>query len=262
MRVPAARARAGVDGPVSSIPPPGRDIRNHIHANVHFDARKSSTFSLISKKEAYGDSSTMVASYADRSYLKFLSAQDVVRVGPFQVTSRFGVIEHSESLEFRRSDGILGMGYSDLPRSACFFRTLTSMSRPSWNILQPSSSSILHRRQFSFVANEYLGELQLGGHDPASVTERPFYVQMHNESGYGVAVSSMTYNGVQILDFARTGLALLSILDTGSSCVMLPNSTYRKSPYQTFHEQSTSVPGKDIEITFGLCNKACDGPLR
>ena len=99
--------RAGVDGPESSFPKPGQDIRNHIHANVHFDARKSSTFSLVSKQEAYGESSTMVASYADRSYLKFLSAQDVVRVGPFQVESRFGVIEHSESLEFRRCDGIL-----------------------------------------------------------------------------------------------------------------------------------------------------------
>ena len=87
------------------------------------------------------------------------------------------------------------MGYSDLPRSACFFRTLTSVSRPSWNIFQPSSSSILPRRQFSFVANEYLGELQLGGHDPASVMEPPFYVKMLNQTGYGVAVSSMMYNG-------------------------------------------------------------------
>ena len=207
----------GVDGPESSFPKPGQEIDNHIHANVHFDARKSSSFSLISKQQAYDDSSTMVASYADRSYLKFLSAEDVVHVGPFRVRSRFGVIEHSESLEFRRCDGILGMGYSDLARSACFFRTLTSAARPSWNIIQPPSAVILQRRQFSFVANEYLGELQLGGHDPESVTEPLFYMKMLNESGYGVAVSSMTYNGKQILDFAPAyrGVALLSILDTG-----------------------------------------------
>jgi hypothetical protein len=87
---------------------------------------------------------------------------------------------------------------------------------------------------------------------------------MLNQTGYGVAVSSMMYNGVQILDFAQAfkGVALLSILDTGSSCVMLPNSTYNgtysKSPYQVFHEQSTAKPGMDIEITFGLCDKRCD----
>jgi hypothetical protein len=62
-----------VSGPEDSFPKPGDRINNHIHANVHFDARKSSTFSLVSKKEAYQQDSTMVASYADRSYLKFLS---------------------------------------------------------------------------------------------------------------------------------------------------------------------------------------------
>ena len=93
----------------------------------------------------------MMASYADRSYLKFLSAQDLVRLGPYRVESRFGVIEHSESLEFRRCDGILGMGYSDLKRSACFFRTMTSLARPSWKIFQPPSAVTLQRRQFSFV---------------------------------------------------------------------------------------------------------------
>jgi len=44
---------------------------------------------------------------------------------------------------------------------------------------------------------------------------------MLNDTGYGVAVSSMTYNGVEILDFefAHKGAALLSILDTGSESI-------------------------------------------
>jgi hypothetical protein len=252
-----------VAGPATSFPKPGEVIENHIHANVHFDARKSSSFSLVSKKEAYQQDGTMVASYADRSYLRFLSAQDVVHVGPFHVTSRFGVIEHSESLEFRRCDGILGFGYSDMQRSACFLRTLTSPARPSWHIFQPPSAVILKRRQFAFLANEYLGELQLGGHDPASIASPIFYTPMRNDSGYGLAVSSIQYNGVEILDFshAHSGAALVGILDTGSSCLMLPNSTYngtyRKNPYSVFAEGAERSPGLGIQMTFGRCNSVC-----
>lgn len=244
--------------------PAKQDTTNHIHANVNFDARKSSTFTLVDKKHAWDQESTMVASYADRSYLKFLTAQDMVRLGPYRVESRFGVIEHSESLEFRRCDGILGMGYSDLEHSACFFRTMTSLARPSWKIFQPQSAVTLRRRQFSFVANEFLGELQLGGYDEDSISEAPFYTRMLNDTGYGVEVSSIMYNGVQILDWSARykGAALLSILDTGSSCIMLPNKTYngtyRKSPFMTFQDESSREPGLDLDITFGVCHKMCE----
>ena len=58
------------------------------------------------------------------------------------------------------------------------------------------------------------------------------------------------------------GAALLSILDTGSSCIMLPNNTYngtyRQSPFMAFKHESTENPGLDLDITFGICNRLCD----
>ena len=64
------------------------------------------------------------------------------------------------------------------------------------------SVQVLQRRQIAFMANEYLGELQLGGHDASSISEPLFYTKMLNDSGYGVAVSSFKYNGVEVLRWA------------------------------------------------------------
>ncbi len=96
------------------------------------------------------------------------------------------------------------------------------------------------------------------------MAEPPFYTRMLNDTGYGVAVSSITYNGVQIIDWTDQykGSGLLSILDTGSSCIMLPNSTYngtyKRSPFSAFEEASTSEPGLELDITFGVCNQHCE----
>ena len=41
-------------------------------------------------------------------------------------------------------------------------------ARPSWNIQQPPEYHVMPRK-FAFTATEELGELQLGGYDPASI---------------------------------------------------------------------------------------------
>ena len=87
--------------PETSFALPGEAAANHIHANVHFDSATSSTFHLLQLPSEY-----LEVKYADRSFLKILKAQDVVRVGDYNAMTRFGVIEHSESLEFRRQDGV------------------------------------------------------------------------------------------------------------------------------------------------------------
>ena len=56
-----AEMSTDVDGPASSFPKPGEVIVNHIHANVHFDARKSSTFRLLDKSQAWNHARTMEA---------------------------------------------------------------------------------------------------------------------------------------------------------------------------------------------------------
>ena len=42
--------------------------------------------------------------------------------------------------------------------------------RPHWNIVQPKEYHVMPRK-FAFTATEELGELQLGGYDPASIAE-------------------------------------------------------------------------------------------
>eukprot|EP00286_Rhodomonas_abbreviata_P025286 CAMPEP_0181293416 /NCGR_PEP_ID=MMETSP1101-20121128/3055_1 /TAXON_ID=46948 /ORGANISM="Rhodomonas abbreviata, Strain Caron Lab Isolate" /LENGTH=368 /DNA_ID=CAMNT_0023398005 /DNA_START=180 /DNA_END=1282 /DNA_ORIENTATION=+ len=246
--------------PDTSFPLPGDTLDNHIHANVHFDARKSSTFTLLRKASQY-----LKVQYADRSYLKILTAEDRVHCGPFSVLSRFGVIEHSESREFRACDGILGMGYSDMPRSASFFKTLTSLVRPGWAIHQPPDALTLARKQFAFMANAFEGELQLGGFDANAVVGDMFYTPMHNLSGYGIVVSSISYMGNELLDFTEEhrGAGLLAILDSGSSCMMLPNSTYngtyKRNPYETFIQAAKQDATGSLELMVGLCSD-CQSP--
>ena len=76
-------------------------------------------------------------------------------------------------------------------------------------------------------------------------------------------VKTYVFTRMQVLDWApvHAGAAIVSILDTGSSCLMLPNSTYdgtyENSPYDIFHRHSTQSPGLDIEITFGMCHDPC-----
>lgn len=57
---------------------------------------------------------------------------------------------------------------------------------------------------------------------------------------YGVVVSSIQYLGTELLSFSpqHHGAGLLAVLDSGSSCIMLPNGTYNgtylHNPYERF----------------------------
>ena len=62
------------------------------------------------------------------------------------------------------------MGLDTRHRSKYHCFASTQDGRPHWNIKQPPDYHVMPRK-FAFTATEELGELQLGGYDPASVAQ-------------------------------------------------------------------------------------------
>jgi hypothetical protein len=106
-----------------------------------------------------------------------------VFVGGFATRARLGLIIGREggvdnAEELSSVGGVLGLGFSNSPRSASIIKTLTAAARPSWNIeegLIPCTTasacrskhmagSGMAKRRFSFLAAKGGGgaELQLG----------------------------------------------------------------------------------------------------
>jgi len=61
------------------------------------------------------------------------------------------------------ADGIMGFGYTDLPRSAALMKTLTRRARPGWKLTQPSDMRLMKNNSFTVLSSVTEGELQLGG---------------------------------------------------------------------------------------------------
>jgi hypothetical protein len=104
-------------------------------------------------------------------------------IGGFATRARLGLIIGREgqvgnAQELSSVGGVLGLGFSNSPRSASIIKTLTAAARPSWNIEEglipcpePDACRSKHmagsgmaKRRFSFLAARGGGaaELQLG----------------------------------------------------------------------------------------------------
>jgi len=81
-------------------------------------------------------------------------------------------------------------------------------------------------RKFVFTANYEVGELQLGGYDPQTVSADFTMFDMVGENVYGIPVHSITYGGVELLHFADGNhkKVFTGEFDSGTTCLLLPNS--------------------------------------
>lgn len=105
--------------------------------------------------------------YLDDASLTGFVAEDVVQLGEYYVSTRFGCVTHSKGHDWAEADGILGMGFPAAAlRSVPFplFWALTDETRVS-----QTQSNVLSNRVFTLMLAEDKGEIVLGGHDPDSV---------------------------------------------------------------------------------------------
>ena len=155
-------------------------------------------------------------------------------------------------------DGILGFGWGgDFLKSAAILNTLSTSARPEWHIVQ-DKDYVPMPRMFAFTASDAGAELQLGGYDPASILGTMHMAPMVGVT-YSVNVSSIKYNGEELLIFSKEGpvippnphrtshdpskpyrpgpyKAYSGLFDSGTTCNLIPDSTvfgvFDESPYQ------------------------------
>jgi len=108
--------------------------------------------------------------YLDDASLTGFVAEDIVQLGDYYVSTRFGCVTTSKGHDWAQADGILGMGFPAAAlRSVPFplFWALTDQTK-----VPLDNSNILINRVFTLMLSQDRGELVLGGHDPASVKVR------------------------------------------------------------------------------------------
>ena len=191
------------------------------HKGRFFQPSASSTFDLIKLNNVN-------VTFLDNTNLRGYDGADMATLGKYEVKTRMGMIEHCNSRNFDDVDGILGFGWADQPRSAALLKTLTQSARPGWMInTQPFlGNDVPMPRTFAFTADHQLGELHLGGVDPAMVTSDMVMMPMTGENVYGIDIHSITYGGVELLHFHQDlpKKAFVGEFDSGTTCLLLPNT--------------------------------------
>ena len=180
--------------------------------------------------------------YADTAGLRGYIGQDVTQLGRYYAKTKFGCITHCDSSDFNGIDGILGLGMPDA--------ALASIPEPLFFALSdetgdPANQYILNRRIFTIVSTDSAAELHLGGFDPHATAHDMKYMRTTSPAEYAVPVSSITLGGHEFLNFASAAQAagrtsIPGILDSGTSCLVVPDSTlnglFLESPYTRMME--------------------------
>lgn len=189
------------------------------HKGRFFRPQVSSTFSLIKLNNVN-------VTFLDNTNLRGYDGADMATLGKYKVETRMGMIEHCNSRNFDDVDGILGFGWADQKRSAALLKTLTQAERPGWDITsQPfAGDGSPMPRKFAFTANNDLGELHLGGYDPAVVDGDLVMMPMTGTNVYGIDIHSITYGGVELLNFDQGKTSFVGEFDSGTTCLLLPNT--------------------------------------
>ena len=84
----------------------------------------------------------------------------------------------------------------------------------------------LHTRKFAFLSDSVSGELQLGGYDRGSTAADMVYVAATSTTEYSVNVQSLTFGGIELLDWVDKSVpnAIPAIMDTGTTCLVIPDT--------------------------------------
>jgi len=109
--------------------------------------------------------------YLDDASLTGFVAEDIVQLGDYYVSTRFGCVTKSKGHDWAQADGILGMGFPAAALRSVPFPLFWALTDP--NKMSLDNSNILMNRIFTLMLSQDRGELVLGGHDPASVEVCP-----------------------------------------------------------------------------------------
>jgi hypothetical protein len=169
-------------------------------------------------------------SYADKTHLNGYVGQDVVQLGAYYALTKFGCITFCNSPDFNGVDGILGFGLpsveatEDLPRP--LFYALTDENQDQ-NQNNGADFHLVPTPKFAFLSTEKAAELQLGGYDPNAVANPKdmFFVETIGSHDFSVRVKGLKYGGKDLLQFADGYEYIPGIVDSGTSCLVIPDST-------------------------------------
>lgn len=200
----------------------------------HFALQSSHTFTPETAKK-------FDLSYADGTELKGFQGLDEVSLGDFHARAAFGVITDCNSPDFNGVDGILGFGMpkpqyygNALPRPILF--SLTDIGSQGGG----ASNTQNLPRKFSFFSTDTAAEVQLGGYDPQSIKpgSSMAYVPSLTHTDFSVPITSLTYGppggldqtqpkalGIELLKFSSGYSNLPAIMDSGTSCLVIPADT-------------------------------------
>mmetsp|Transcript_42433 Transcript_42433/g.99624 ORF Transcript_42433/g.99624 Transcript_42433/m.99624 type:complete len:534 (+) Transcript_42433:228-1829(+) len=169
--------------------------------------------------------------YADTADLDGYIGQDIVGLGRYYARTKFGCITKCDSADFNGVDGILGLGMPDA--------ALASIPEPLFfaitdNTGDPVSQRILKDRKFTMLVTKDAGELQLGGYDHRSIKpgHKMHFMKTTSTAEYSVPITSIKFGGQELLNFATVINPRVpgrmswipGILDSGTSCLVLPDS--------------------------------------
>lgn len=199
----------------------------------------------------------------DRGYI----GQDIVQLGHYYARTKFGCITKCDSADFNGVDGILGIGMPDAAMASIPEPLLFAITD---NTGDPASQRILSERKFTMVVTRDAGELQLGGYDHRAIEpgHEMKFVKTTSTAEYSVPINSIRFDGQELLEFAtvinprvpgsdkelesshsyicrdpvRDPAGRMSwipgILDSGTSCLVLPDSrlqgVLRARPFSKF----------------------------
>ncbi len=95
--------------------------------------------------------------------------------------------------------------------------------------VQPGSN-LLPVRAFSFLAKENAAELQLGGYDPGSIVGEMSVFPTVMPTQYMAPAHGVRFGSTQLFSWSNPNITATSaffpaLLDSGSSCLVIPDST-------------------------------------
>jgi len=217
-----------------------------------FHPNKSSTFKNMEQ--------LFKVEYLDNASLTGFVAEDVVQLGGYYVSTRFGCVTNSKGHDWAQADGILGMGFPAAALRSVPFPLFWALTDP--NRAEQKQSKVLENRIFTLMLSEDRGELVLGGHDPKSVqgelVTTPVRASPLPDGSaafmhYMIDVQSLTVGGHELLQFKDKSIAIQAILDSGTSCLVVPDDTFEGgllvSPFKEFQKQFGDLDEPMIEIT-------------
>jgi hypothetical protein len=179
--------------------------------------------------------------YLDNAELNGFIAEDWVQWGSYRARAKFGCVTHSKGRDWESADGIVGLGFpEDYTGEHAPLPLFWALSHSP----AKQGETKLPVRIFTLLLSDTAGEVVLGGFDALSIVGKIATVPVMPSaivsgvpvfSHYSVQVQDLLLGGDHLLQFSQPSGGMQAILDSGTSCIVLPDDTFggrlKTSPY-------------------------------